>query len=77
MNVDAITTPMWERRLDHRSAVEIDRAICMVKCYGIRHGAIYLFIHGIKINTALRVLLSENIRIRETFYLGEMQSRQY
>jgi hypothetical protein len=52
----------WDRRTDRRSSIEIERALCMIRLYGTRYGAAYLFTCGIRLDTALRVLLSVDIR---------------
>ena len=57
-----------DRRFDQRTAVEIDRAICVQRSYGTLMGATYLFQRGIGLNSALRILAIKKVRSRETYY---------
>ena len=64
-------TTSWkgaDRRRDQRTAVEIDRAICVQRSYGTLLGATYLFQRGIGLNSALRILAIRKVRTFETYY---------
>ena len=57
-----------DRRFDQRTAVEIDRAICVQRSYGTLLSAAYLFQRGISLNAALRILAIKKVRSLETYY---------
>ena len=56
-------------RNDEKSSIEVDRAECYVKYYGVVYSARYLFSRGIGFKTAFRVLFLRRRRVTKHRYL--------
>lgn len=69
MNQDCFSDHLVDRRRDDRTAIEIDRALCLRRYFGLWYGATYLFHKGVALPVALRVLAGGRCRIRESHYL--------
>lgn len=69
MDTFPFSSTSLDRRRDCRTAVEVDRGIFLQQYYGIIWGARYMFTRGICLKIALRVLLLNEKRSTDNYYL--------
>ena len=59
----------FDRRRDDATAVEVERAVFLKKCFGIKYGGAYLLSRKISLEVAIRVIVEERGRVNGTYYM--------
>ena len=77
MGNDLRTDILFDRRHDHATAVEVERAVFLKKCFGIKYSGAHLFSRKISLRIAIRVLVEGNRRVKETFYMQAPRQKEW